>query len=69
MKFEYCARRSGEVVVAPHKVGSKIKSLEVGRTKTQERDRYFLWQILKILLIWQYFFEIRFVFKRKCDII
>ena len=42
MKFEYCARRSGEVVVAPHKVGSKIKSLEVGRTKTQERDRYFL---------------------------
>ena len=42
MKFEYCARRSGEVVVAPHEVGNKIKSFEVGRTKTPERDRQFL---------------------------
>lgn len=39
MKFEYCARRRDEVVVAPHEVGNKIKSLEVGRTKPQERDR------------------------------
>ena len=67
MKFEYCARRRDEVVVAPHEVGNKIKSFEVGRTNTPERDTQFLWQILKILLIWQYFFEIRFVFKRKCD--
>lgn len=39
MEFKYCARRRDEVVVAPHEVGNKIKSFEVGRTKTQERDR------------------------------
>lgn len=38
MEFKYCARRD-EVVVAPHEVGNKIKSFEVGRTKTQERVR------------------------------
>lgn len=39
MEFKYCARRRDEVVVAPHEVGNKIKSFEVGKTKTQERDR------------------------------